>query len=64
MHTEQINYDTYGKTDQGEERFENWASCPGYVIRTNAAGFQWKQLCDCCPHPRVPYSPGGYKLKS
>jgi hypothetical protein len=31
--------------------------CPGYVLRTNSSGFQWKQVCSCCdlPHSRYEY---------
>lgn len=63
MYIEQMIYATSIKNGRGEERFENWTSCPGYVIRTNSAGFQWKQVCDCCRRPLSPYVQISYNFK-
>jgi hypothetical protein len=63
MYTEQMTHAVHIKNDRGEGRFDHWTPCPGYVIRTNAAGFQWKQVCACCPHPPSPYVQVSYNFK-
>jgi hypothetical protein len=55
----ELEYETIirGEDDSSKPR------CPGFVIRSNAAGFQWRQVCDCCPHRPAIYYQVSYQIK-
>ena len=63
MYTDQVMYTPYVGINPVEARFEAISICPGYVVKMNAQGFQWRQVCSCCDHTPSRYLQVAYNLK-
>lgn len=63
MYTDQVMYRPYGAINPAEARVDAVSLCPGYVVKMNGKGFEWKQACSCGDHRSSPYLQIAYNLK-
>jgi len=63
MYTDQAMYTPYEGVNPAEARFEAVSLCPGYVVKMNVEGFEWKQACSCGDHRSSRYLQVAYNLK-
>ena len=63
MYTDQVTVTPDVGLNPVAARFAALSNCPGYVVKVNPAGFQWKQVCSCCEPSPAPYVQVSYNLK-